>query len=333
MSYDESDRIVARADAVVESYDQTLDAKRNLDRPVESYLHLPFAGVDSLVGGIAPGDVWFVAAFSGNGKTSLLMSLVLRLLLEGRTVFYMGLESRPHLLRTQLSCLRLGYDYGEVITGAAKHWSSWDSIRAELVADLDRQRALKDGYRFLVDGQDAIQVASLAPALQDAAMNRADIVIIDHIDHLQLGDGGSIYEQSRKVTHLLLHLAHQNQLRILVATQLNNEAAKGDRLALYQPPQPHHVYMGAHKRMIATGMLGLYRPLRPNATKEESAAVRAGKAEPRTVLEPNTMGVVLMKHRHYGHREGSRAFLRVERGRVEDLPARDQYALGARGRL
>ncbi len=319
-------KAIAQTDAIIESSDQSVDARQALARPPEAYLHLPFTDLDGLVGGMAPGDIWFVAAFSGNGKTSLLMSLVLRLLLAGRTVYYMGLESRPHILRTQLACLRLGYDVGEVLSGAAKSWTMWDSIRAELVSDLRQQSELRDGYRFLVNGQAAINASGLGAAMHDAAMNKADLVIIDHIDHLQL-DSGNAYEQSRRVTQQLLDLAHANQLRMLIATQLNNEAAKGDRLAIYQPPQPHHVYMGAHKRMIATGMLGLFRPTRPNLSKEEMTAVRNGILEPGTILEANTMGVVCMKHRYFGHREGHRTFLRVERGKVSDMDLRDREAM------
>lgn len=320
----------AYSNAIDNTFDQTADAREALLRPATSYLHLPFGALDRLVGGIAPGDVWFVAAFSGNGKTALLMSLVLRMLAAGRTVYYMGLESRPRILRTHLACLRLGYDVGEVLSGAAKSWSSWPAVRNELIADLEQQRALRPGYRFVVDGQAAIRADGLAPAMHQAAVASTDLVVIDHIDHLQLGDVGSAYEQSRRVTHQLLHLAHHYQLRLLIATQLNNEAARGDRLAIYQPPQPHHVFMGAHKRMIATGMLGLFRPTRAGLTKDELAKVRAGEAEPQTILEPGTMGVVCMKHRYYGHREGSRTLLRVERGKVDDLAERDQYST-ARG--
>lgn len=329
MTASRDDLRLSGADAVGESFDQALAARDALLRPADAYLHLPYPALDQLAGGIAPGDVWFVAAFSGNGKTSLLMSLVLRLLQAGRTVFYMGLESRPHILRTHLACARLGYDVGEVLSGAAKSWSSWEAVRAELVTDIEQQRGLRDGYRFLVSGQSAIEADGLAAALRDAALSRADVVVIDHIDHLQIGEG-SIYDQSRRVTHTLLHLAHEYQLRLLIATQLNNEAARGDRLAVYQPPQPQHVYMGAHKRMIATGMLGLFRPLRQGLSREELAAVRGGAAEPHTILEPHTMGVVCMKHRYYGAREGRRVMLRVERGRVEDLPERDLYST-ARG--
>jgi len=279
-----------------------------------------------MVGGIAPGDVWFLASFSGNGKTSLLMSLVLRLLGAGRTVFYMGLESRPHILRTHLACLRLGLDVGDVLSGAARAWPNWDEKRAELLADLEYQRLRLEGWRMIVDGRPAIDAGGVGPALREAALHAADLVVIDHIDHLQLGESGSVYEQSRRVTHEILRLTQEYRLRLLIATQLNNEAARGDRLAVYQAPQPQHVFMGAHKRMIATGMLGLFRPLRGGLTKEDVAAVRSGAAEAKTILEPQTMGVVCMKHRYYGHRETARCMLRIERGRVDDMAERDQYS-------
>lgn len=310
--------------AAVHTSDQVADAMALLSLPASAYLHLPFTALDGIVGGMGPGDIWFLAAFSGNGKTALLMSTVQRILTSGGTVYYMGLESRPHILRTHLACLRLGYDVGAVLSGAAKSWSNWDGIRAELVADVRQQQALKSGSRLLVDSQAAITESGIEPAMRQAKNNKADLVIIDHIDHLDIGTGNA-YEQSRRVTHALLTLGHHYGLRLLIATQLNNEAAKGDRLAVYQPPQPHHVYMGAHKRMIATGMLGLFRPTRVGLTKEEMAAVRSGAAEPQTVLEPNTMGVVCMKHRYYGHREGSRVMLSVERGKVTDLDERDRY--------
>lgn len=324
------DRAVHRA--AVSASDQATDALQLLQRPASAYLHLPFTGLDSLVGGMAPGDVWFLAAFSGNGKTALLMSTVRRLLEQGGTVYYMGLESRPHILRTHLACLRLGYDVGAVLSGAAKSWSEWESIRAELVADLHQQRALKTGSRLLVDSQATISEQGVAPALAQAHHNKADLVIIDHIDHLELGTG-SAHEQSRRVAQVILRYAHDYELRLLIATQLNNEAARGDRLAIYQPPQPHHVYMGAHKRMIATGMLGLFRPLRSNLTKEESNAVRMGTAEPSTILEPGTMGVVCMKHRYQGAREGARSLLAIERGQVSDLSEKDRYSTAYGGRL
>jgi hypothetical protein len=90
--------------------------------------------------------------------------------------------------------------------------------------------------------------------------------------------------------------------------------------------------MGGKKREVATGMIGLYRPLRmqlPNESVEEFGAAlkaaRSGRAEPHTVLEPHVVGVSAMKLRNYGQHEGKRVTLGFQAGRVVDLPERDKY--------
>lgn len=313
-------------------FDQTLAARDMLMLPTSAYLHLPWPSADALVGGIAPGDVWFVAGFSGNGKTTWLMNLVNEYLLAGKTVYYLGLETKPAVLRAHLICLRMGLYPGDILSGAAKHWTNWDTIRPELVKGLETQRRLGERDRFLINGVKHVDAPALRMASQDAALDKADVVVIDHVDHLRHDGGRSPHEESLRAVHLILEMAQDKGLRMLVATQCNNEAVKGDRLGQYQPPQPHHVYMGSHKRMIATGMIGLYRPLSPNAMKDDIADVRAGKKDVRTILEPNTMGVAIMKHRYYGNREGMRTMLGIQHGRLSDLPPRDQEALTQGGR-
>ena len=106
--------------AVDDVFEQTLAARKNLMLPTSSYLHLPWPNVDALIGGIAPGDVWFVAGFSGNGKTTWLMNFVHESLTQGKTVYYLGLETRPAVLRTHLACLRLGLYAGDTLTAEAE---------------------------------------------------------------------------------------------------------------------------------------------------------------------------------------------------------------------
>jgi hypothetical protein len=177
-----------------------------------------------------------------------------------------------------------------------------------------------------VNGDEFIDAPRLALALEEASDLHADVVIIDHIDHVTSFDGGSQWEQSVKACHTVLQSAQKYGLRMLVATQLNNEVVRGNVMAQYHPPQPHHVYLGGQKRQIAAGMLGLYRPLKTGITKDELADVKEGRAEVTSILEPNTMGVVVMKHRKYGRFEGSKVALGVEKGRVFEIPERDRYA-------
>lgn len=314
-------------DAVAAVADQCEEAIARLYDGPEAWLHLPWASLDELVGGIGEGNVWFVGGFSGHGKTSFLVDLTRHLLGMERTVYYCGTETVPNELHTRLACQRVGVYSGHVFTGKACQWANWSQeIRPALVKDIQAQKALGAGNRFLVFPAQRINGARIRAAFQDAAKHGADLVIIDHIDHIDHGGASSGFEDSRMLAHLVLDEAQRTRLRVIVATQFNNESLRGDRLGPYQPPQPHYVYMGGHKRQVAWGMLGLFRPLRESVTADELKGARAGRVKVKELLEPNALAVSVMKHRHYGLHEGDVVVLRFDHGRLSDIPERDRHS-------
>lgn len=316
-----------QARLATDAFDQAQDAMQELDRPASQYLQVPWPSLYRLTGPMAPGEIWMVGAFSGRGKTTFLTSLVEDLLVRGETVYYMGLESRPHMIRTYFAAYRKGYAPGDVLSGTAKlHWPDWPTVRAELKLEIDRMMRLGADSRLHVNGQPRIVAEELGAAFEEAAAVGARVLVLDHIDQVQ-ADRANAYAVSRAVVETLEDLAKHFGITVLVSTQLNNEVLRGDPLAQLRPPQPHHVYMGGHKRFVVTGMLGLYRPVDPQASPEDVKAVKVGEKEPLEIATPNTMAVVCMKHRHFGSREGQKILLRVERGRVIDAETeRDQYA-------
>lgn len=341
LSWDDDAEREERDDPVTENSDQVVDALLALDRPESAYLRMPWPSLDAMVSGIAPGDVWFVAAFSGQGKTTFLTSALNEWFEAGRRVYVMGLESRPNILRTHWACKRLDVDAGELLTGDVFKRPDAEQIRAAVRAEVMSQAHGEKFQRVRFSRAEFMNLPALVRDAERAAAWGADLMIVDHIDHIEGGDGSNPFEESRRVLRNVLKLAQHTGLRMLVATQLNNDVARGhDRLAMYQPPRPEHVFMGGTKRQIASGMIGLYRPLRapmrdesPDAYKLAMMAARRGEAEPQTALEPNRMGVVVMKHRAFGAREGKRCALGVERGRVVELPPRDQPTALTRGEL
>lgn len=314
-----------RINAAAEAVAQTDEATDALFLERDAWLRLPWPSLDDVVGGIGGGNVWFVGGFSGNGKTTFLMNLTAELLLQDRVVYYLGTETRANELRTRLACQRVGCYAGDVLSGASREWDNWPFVRARLLEDIQLQRSLGANNRFFVCPVQRVSAAELVASFDDAHIQGADLLIIDHIDHMEHGGGKTGFEDSRMLAHLVLDLAQSTEIPVLAATQFNNEGARGDRLGQYQPPQPHHVYMGGHKRQIAWGMLGLYRPLKDGLTKDEIKDARAGKLEPSQFLEPNCMAISVMKHRHYGAREGARVRLEFDKGRLKDIPERDQY--------
>lgn len=301
---------------------QTKAAIDLINRTRDDFLWMPWPALDEIVAGISEGDIWFVGGFSGDGKTTAMTSALDCWYEAGKRIYYLGLESRPKVLLTHWACKRMNIDAGLVLAGKAVDWMNWPQVKQELAAMV---HSLNEGPTaaqvhfspvHFVDGD------ALRQAIKNAKEFGADVLMIDHIDHIE-GDKGSPYEVSRDVCMTLMRGAQESGLRCLVATQFNNDAVRHDRIGRYLPPQPSHVFMGSHKRQIASGMLGLYRPLKHGLTPDDYRLFQRGLLEPKDVCEPETMAVVCMKHRLRGNQEGRRAFLRVERGRVVNMPERD----------
>jgi KaiC/GvpD/RAD55 family RecA-like ATPase len=320
-----------------EAVGQVEEVHQALDLPADRYLHFPFAPVDALVGGMRPGSLWFPVAFSGDGKSSFLMSALERWLNQGMRVAYQGLETKPWKLRVHLACRQLGVDPGDIITGAILSHPEGARIREE-VKHLAGELLTDDWTkRIKFFPQTFIGPNELETLAEQVVDMEADVWVIDHIDHVQGGDGSNPYAESRKVLERLFDLKQSLDLTIVAASQLNNEAVRGDPLARYRPAEPNMIYMGAHKRMVADGMLSIYRPLQPppqdpedlKAWRDRLKDVRQGVRKAREMLLQNTMGVAITKHREY-NREGLTCFLQVERGKVREL---EHHEAAARGLL
>jgi hypothetical protein len=314
------------------------EALAELDRPVESYVRWPFTALTNLLSDgrsrespfIVPGDVWMVAAFSGGGKTTFLTSLVHEWLLAGVGVSYLGLESPAKTIRRIFSCIRLGLNYNEILDGSAKLAPDWPDVYWRLAIDMERVAGgLLPGadhpYPLAISAARHLRASDLPAIYQEAQNLGSRVIIIDHIDHLGIAESTDIYKESRMAVNSILELSQAYDITTVVATQTNNETVRGSRLAQFHPPQPHHIFMGSHKRFVMAGALGLYRPLDTAATRDDLLAVAEDRADPALVLEPGVMGVSAMKSR-YRNVEGRRKKLAVANGRVHDLPERDQFS-------
>lgn len=306
------------------------DAREQSDFAIEGasrehtqFLHFPWRAVDDLTDGIGQGELWFVGAYSGHGKTTFLMSALDAWFEQGVKVYYMGLETRPHILRTQWACRRLGIDAGDVMSGRAQEKADWKFVRKQIIDQLNGQ--VVHANQIVFSPEQWVDAKGLERCARHAHELESDVFIIDHVDHLE-GTGKGLYDQSVSSMKKLLSLTQDYGLRTLAATQFNNDMVRGNnRLGMYTPPTSTAVYMGNHKRHVADGMLGLYRPLRfsPPLEASELREFAQGHMEPRKILEPHVMACSVMKHRKYGNREGQRAYLRVEHGKVSDLPSSD----------
>jgi hypothetical protein len=308
------------------------DAVSHLERHPDTLVRWPFPDLDALTGPMGEGECWFVPAFSGGGKTTFIVSVIEAWRLQGKKVYVMPLELQAPRFRTYLACMQNGTHPGDALSGALRADPDRALERARLKEILFAQMKPDFLNHVMVAEQRAIDVAGLRAGLMEAKSFGADVVIVDHIDHIEGDEAASLYAASKQVNHAALKMAQDNRLLLVMTSQLNMEIAKQDRLAKYAAPMVHHVQFPSVKLQVATGMIGLFRPLRAPKPgedledyKNEIKAARQGAVDAPAALEPNTMGVVAMKLRNYGSREGVRINLALELGRVVGIPEKDKY--------
>ena len=305
-------------------------ARELLELDTSSFLHFPWPDLDRIIRGIAPGKFWMLAGQSGiAGKTTFLTNLTLQWVARGTSVYYVPLETPVEEIWLRLACLALGVSVGDVLTGDITATEDWPRMKARIDAQLatwDAKQSVGE-LPFWVHPADRADAGVIQEATLEASMLGADVLILDHVDHIVGDPMRGDYGVSRDVVAALDTARKADPaLRLLVATQLNQDAVKGDPLAKVLPPLESHIKMGSHKREVVDGMLGLYRPLRQGTTGEQLKQVRRRELDPLTLVEPGQMGVEVMKHRQRGDLLGRQAVLAVERnGQIGDLPERDRY--------
>jgi replicative DNA helicase len=265
-----------------------------------------------------PGQLWVVAAPTGIGKTTFLLSTIDGFLEQGVKVAMLGLEQEPDELRIAFACLRAGVPRAVAIENSwSEHERGADWFgRVQDHLLLQGEAPLASTLKLLP--QRYINTEVLSEAVAEAMDWGAEILVVDHIHHIQTG--GS-FNEYKTLVQQCKKLAEDANLVALVAAQVGRRGSFGHALQRYMPPHLRDIEGGDILSQNANVVIGLYRPLIDPDTDDKRRAIRAaelGRADPSSVLRPWTMGVNVMKHRTRGEQEGKRVMLRLQDGRLLD---------------
>ena len=302
---------------------QVGEAQSFLDLGADAFLRLPWPRLDAELGGTMPGTLSFLAGHPGGGKTSFLLTLMLRLLAQGKRIYYAGLESRPNILRTQVACRVLGIDHGQVLAGNAQRDADWPDVRGRLLDQLERQRDADGVFaRLRFAPYPHVDTAAACRIMAEAADWGADLVVIDHIDHVTAEAKGGLFQESRHVVQVFDTLSKEHGLKTLASTQTNWTGRSADPYRNHRPIQEEHLYMGGHKVHVAHWIIGVYRPLvqleAGGIPKDLDKAIRSGARPITDALAKQTVAVNVLKSRILGEGRHAIVPLGFWRGEVLD---------------
>lgn len=310
----------ALPDPVALAADQVAVSLERLDADPMAVVRWPFSAMDHLLGALMPGSVHVVAAGTGNGKSSLLLSVMDAWAARGVPVLYLPLEIDPPTARLRWAAWRCGFDVEEVFQ---RHWHDHpEPHRRRLPADA-KPRLEAELLRIAAEAPVHFCPASrISPSgirrWADWGVTQfgAKVVIVDHLHQLDLGDtAAGARLVMAQAAQLLNEMAKALQVVIVAAAQLNRST---DALDSYLPPTLDRLRETSVIADVATSVLTLSRRLRPDADPADVAAARRTGEGIAELADPGTMQVTCRKHRLIDGARDRAVLLQVRGGRVRE---------------
>lgn len=299
------------AETLAAGRDQVLDALDRLGIDPARLPRLPWDSVHDVVGPVWPTDIWCVAAATGNGKTTVAAHLIEAWVKAGRRVYILSLEQKPAEIRTALAALANNLHPQRCLENAWHRLprNAEQAIRGEL------KRQITDlASRLIFSACESLGSQNLEHEMATAYEMQADLIVLDHVHHVDLGPGNQ-HEALVRFCRRMKTLANQMEIPVLMLAQLHR--GEKDPIAPYQPPNPYSIQGGEVIRQVASVALGLYRPLVDTFDAEDARSVRTGKRKIGEYLVPNTIGIHVMKHRMRGGEAlGELIHLEYQHGRI-----------------
>jgi replicative DNA helicase len=299
-------------------------AVSRLHEDTTAYPRYPWKELSELAGPMCPEDLIMVAARTGGGKSLFLQNLFDAMICAGRFGLYVGLEQSPEILRIKWACLRSDVAPKLVLAtpDGMRGTPTWHTAMDVVQADLKWQRTPEIKVRAHFSATRKINARKLQSWTEWAVDHGCEFVIVDHIDRVQHGDGKNSFHEMSESIRLAKELAVKHRIVMILASQVGRP---GDQLEQFMPPSLHDLRGGGTKEEESDTVIGVYRPMRMDVTDQELKAVRQGLKKRDDVIEPHTMGVMLLKHRLDGPQAGKVVKLAVRHQRVFDLAERDRW--------
>jgi replicative DNA helicase len=260
--------------------------------------HWPWPTLERIVGATSPGEVWVIGARTGDGKSTIVANLI-RLLgwTQQVRITTAPLEVSPASLKLRLACLELGWPVKAVVRGEWWHAGAptETDMRSQVRAAIQRQgeSPIRDWARYCP--AETMDREGLAKLVAEAAEWHHRLVIIDHIHHMEHGDGPE-NRGIRDTMKFAKKLARQHDLVILFTAQLGRGDVR-DRKRKFYPPELTDLQGASAIEQVADGVLLLYQPLLAGTKESQVNDVLTGAREYRSVFKPNTMAAKVGKHR------------------------------------
>lgn len=310
--------------------EQVGEARRRLRASPVQPVRFVQPSLHAVARSLSPGQLWMVMAQSGIGKTTFALSVINDWVESGIKVCLVPTELEDWEVRRDIACLRAGVHKSIAIESSWDEYADGDAMLKRVDEEIRKQAIPPFSDHLMVLPIRELDEMAILDAGKTAAEFGARVLVVDHFDHIDYGGrAANSFGATGRIARAAKAAAEEHDITVLGMKQVNTEAAKGDVLNRYMPPQLHQMQGGGLNHQNAVVVLGLYRPLKKVETEDDLnrlKAVRARLIDPSMVLMPNALGIVVLKHRPDGRLENRKCILTLNNGRlIERVHESERY--------
>lgn len=309
----------AQPDPSALAAEQIASARTLLTRDLSSAPRWAWPELDALSGPMMPGDFIVPGAYTGTGKTSLLMSQMDAFANTRVPVLYVPLEVDPAVCRLRWAAWKLNLDVRHVVR---QDWAALPESSREAVDGVLEEQAAESLIHFATPKRMTWDVLKrwCRWAVEKVGVR---VVMLDHFHRLTFGAAATWRTDITEMARQVKDLARDLEVVMLAAAQLNRVG--NDPVDQYTAPSLARIKESAGIGEEADVVLMLSRRLRPELPKGWAQDLRLGRKSEIDIAEPNTMVITCRKHRLDGDAMNRSIFLTVDNGRVR---SRRRYGPG-----
>lgn len=199
---------------------------------------MPWNTLQGLTNGIGPGELWYLGARQGQGKTTMLLDIAAQAVTAGHSVLIYSLEMTKRQIQVKMHT-DLGRRLGMRVDHHAMLHRSFDRLEYKRLIQAIEEK---------VPGHLHIHEAAMGTVTPGSVAARAgdyDLVLIDYIGLMRSDDGTPAIKDYRvmaEISNQLKEIALAKQARIISPSQINRE---GDTYGL-RPPRLKNLAQSDH---------------------------------------------------------------------------------------
>lgn len=199
----------------------------NYDIPLDTN-PVPYKSLQGVTGGQRRGDLWYVAARLGNGKSWTLCDMAAESLMSGKRVVMYSLEMSEEQMKLRMQVM-LGQRLGIEVDHVAMRDRKFDRIAYRKLLEQIKERVAGELY---IHDSSRSKVSPLTIAAQGKDF---DVSYVDYVGLMHTGTGGRSIDDWRaaaSISNQLKEVALTCDTRIVAAAQINREGVSSG----WQPP-------------------------------------------------------------------------------------------------